>query len=68
MSGEDEDAWRTSELVQWLFRSAIRDEVGSPVQAFFASEKMLTLVQDWLSGSQSDRTYDPPDCSAALAA
>lgn len=48
MSEEDEDAWRTSELVQWLFRSAIRNEVGGPVQAFFASEKMLTLVEDWL--------------------
>lgn len=56
MSGEDEDAWRTSELVQWLFRSAIRDEVGSPVTALFASEKMLVLVEDWLSGQSEEIT------------
>lgn len=48
MSEEDEDAWRTSEFVQWLLRSSIRNEVGSPVQAFFASEKMLALLEEWL--------------------
>ena len=48
MSDEELDAWRTSELVQWLYRTDIRNPVGGEVQVFFASDRMKTLVEDWL--------------------
>ena len=40
-----QDAWRTSELVQWAYRTSIRNDVGGPVNIFFASERMKGAVR-----------------------
>lgn len=42
----DNDAYALSELVQWLFRSAIRD--GQPVTLYIPSSRMRKLLQDWI--------------------
>jgi hypothetical protein len=42
----DEDAIALSELVQWIFRSAIRD--GKEVNLYIPSERMRALLKEWL--------------------
>lgn len=42
----DEDAYALSELIQWVFRSAIRN--GEPIQIYIPSVRMRTLFQKWL--------------------
>ena len=44
----DKDVYALSELVQWLWRSRIRD--GHPIKVFIPSLRMRTLLKDWLSG------------------
>lgn len=42
----DEEAVALSELVQWIWRSAIRD--GKDVKLYIPSERMRTLLKHWL--------------------
>jgi hypothetical protein len=48
-----EDLYALSEMVQWVFRSAIRN--GQPITIFIPSRRMRTLFLRWL---QSDRITD----------
>jgi len=43
----DQDQYALSALVQWIFRSAIRD--GKPITLFIPSERMRGLLMDWLN-------------------
>ncbi len=43
---EQEIAWRKSELVQWIWRTAIRD--GEVVQVSFCSQRTKQAFEDWL--------------------
>ena len=42
----NEDIWALSELIQWLFRSAIREE--KEVNLYMPSSRMRSLLKDWL--------------------
>lgn len=42
----DEETWALSELIQWLFRSAIRD--GKEINLYIPSKRMRELLQNWL--------------------
>ncbi|MCM3325039.1 hypothetical protein [Cytobacillus kochii] len=44
----DEDLWALSELIQWLFRSAIRK--GESVNLYIPSSRMRELLEKYLSG------------------
>jgi hypothetical protein len=44
----DEELWALSELIQWLFRSAIRQ--GEPVNLYIPSSRMRELLEKYLSG------------------
>ena len=50
-SGEnfDEDLYALSELLQWIWRSAIRD--NKPVCIYIPSERMLNLLLNWLNNA-----------------
>ena len=43
----DQDQYALSALVQWIFRSAIRD--GEPITLYIPSERMRGLLIDWLN-------------------
>ena len=42
----DEDAYALSEMIQWIFRSAIRQ--GMPIQIYVPSFRMRELLKKWL--------------------
>lgn len=42
----DEDQWALSEMIQWIWRSAIRK--GLPIQIYIPSKRMRNLLLDWL--------------------
>ena len=42
----DEDAFATSEMLQWLFRSAIRE--GKEITVYVPSERMRRLLKKWI--------------------
>ena len=42
----DEDTWALSELIQWTFRSAIRE--NKPINIYIPSQRMRDLFIDWL--------------------
>jgi hypothetical protein len=42
----DEDAYALSEMIQWIFRSAIRDD--KPIHAYIPSKRMRELFICWL--------------------
>ena len=42
----NEDIWALSELIQWMFRSAIRE--NKPINIYIPSERMRRLLEDWL--------------------
>lgn len=44
----DQDLYALSELLQWLFRSAVRDD--KPIELYIPSNRMRTLLKAWLSG------------------
>lgn len=52
LTPEQEDAWRTSEIVQWVYRSRIRNRDGSAgaIKVIFASSEMATLLRSWVEG------------------
>ncbi|MGY8840942.1 MAG: hypothetical protein ACKVIL_09800, partial [Pseudomonadales bacterium] len=43
----DQDQFALSALVQWIFRSAIRD--GQPITLFIPSQRMRNLLLAWLN-------------------
>ena len=43
----DEDLYALSNLLQWIFRSAIRD--GEKIFIYIPSKRMRTLLQNWLN-------------------
>ena len=43
----DEDTWALSELIQWVFRSAIRE--GNNINIYIPSERMRNLLIEWLN-------------------
>ena len=42
----DEETYALSEMIQWLFRSQLRD--GKPINLYIPSERMRTLLINWL--------------------
>lgn len=48
----NEDIWALSELIQWMFRSAIRE--NKPINIYIPSERMRRLLQEWLGINQQD--------------
>lgn len=42
----DEDRWALSEMLQWIWRSAIRD--GKEIWIYIPSERMRGLLEDWI--------------------
>ena len=42
----DEDIWSLSELIQWLFRSAVREE--KEINLYIPSKRMRSLLKSWL--------------------
>lgn len=42
----DEDQFALSELLQWIWRSAIRE--GEPINLYIPSSRMRNLLQEWL--------------------
>ena len=45
----DEDALALGQLLQWIWRSAIRD--GNPITIYIPSSRMRKLLEDWLMQS-----------------
>jgi len=43
----DQDMFALSEMIQWIWRSAIRD--GKPINIYIPSKRMRTLLIDWLN-------------------
>lgn len=43
----DEDAFAISEMLQWIWRSAIRDD--KEIQLYIPSKRMRELLQDWMN-------------------
>lgn len=43
----NEDEYALAELIQWLFRSQLRD--GKPINLYIPSERMRKLLKDWLN-------------------
>ena len=43
----DQDAYALSELIQWVFRSSIRNH--KPIYIYIPSQRMRTLFLDWLN-------------------
>lgn len=48
----DEDLYALSALLQWIWRSQIRD--SKPIQIFIPSEKMRFILQNWLDECKVD--------------
>ncbi|MEI6296337.1 MAG: hypothetical protein WCO84_01650 [bacterium] len=44
----DEDMYALSEMIQWIFRSAIRN--GKPIKIYIPSQRMRELLVAWLKG------------------
>jgi hypothetical protein len=42
----DQDSYATGEMIQWIFRSAIRDD--QPIHAFIPSPRMNRLLGEWM--------------------
>jgi len=45
----DEDEYALSELIQWIFRSAVRE--GQPIDIYIPSQRMRGLLKSWLGKS-----------------
>lgn len=43
----NEDLWATNELIQWIYRSAIRN--NEPITVYIPSYRMRTLLKNWLN-------------------
>ena len=52
LTGEQEDLWRQSELIQWLYRTDLRNgDSDKPTELYMCSDKMMKLIENWLSES-----------------
>jgi hypothetical protein len=51
-----EDAYALSEMIQWIWRSQIRE--GKPITVFIPSERMRRLLSEWLEGSTLNEVSD----------
>ena len=49
----DEEAYALSEMIQWIWRSQIRD--GKPITVFAPSDRMRGLLVEWLYGSEDSQ-------------
>lgn len=47
----DDDAYALSAMVQWIWRSAIRD--GKPIQIYVPSRRMRELLIDWIGSFET---------------
>lgn len=47
----DEDLWSLSEMLQWIWRSRIRN--GEPITIYIPSDRMCGLLTGWLAGKTS---------------
>lgn len=47
----DEDRYALSEMIQWIWRSAIRD--GKPINIYVPSQRMRHLLENWLQEVES---------------
>lgn len=52
----DEEAWAVSELIQWIWRSRIRE--GKPIEIYIPSSRMRNFLEVYLN---SDNFESPPD-------
>ena len=43
----DEDSYALGELIQFIYRSAIRD--GKPITVYIPSKRMRTLLENWIN-------------------
>lgn len=48
----DEDQRALSIMIQWIWRSAIRD--GQPIHIYVPSERMRNLLKDWMAKVEAD--------------
>jgi len=46
----DEEMYSTGEMVQWLYRSCIRDD--KPIKVFVPSPRMKKLLKDWIEKTE----------------
>jgi hypothetical protein len=53
----NEDLYALSAMIQWIWRSQIRD--GKPINVFIPSERMRSLFQRWLAGEPVETIQDP---------
>jgi hypothetical protein len=51
----DKEAYALSEMVQWIWRSAIRK--GEDIWIYIPSRRMRTLLQDWLARLAAGEPY-----------
>ncbi len=51
-----EDKFALSELIQWVWRSAIRE--GNDIWIYIPSSRMRTLLQDWLKDLSKEKLID----------
>ena len=51
----DHEQWALSELIQWVWRGAIRN--GQPMNLFIPSKRMRLLLIDWLDDKGSSTTH-----------
>ena len=49
----DVDRWALSEMVQWIWRSAIRD--GKDIWIYIPSSRMRTLLENWIDEVDSEK-------------
>lgn len=54
----DHNAFALSEMVQWVWRSAIRD--GNPITLYVPSDRMYRLFINWLEEVSGRKPADPP--------
>ncbi len=52
----NEEEYALSELIQWLFRSQVRD--GKPINIYIPSNRMRKLLIDWLNSAKITSTND----------
>ena len=52
----DEDLFALSTLLQWIWRSQIRD--GKEINIYIPSERMRTLLQNWINECSSNAIHE----------
>ena len=54
----DEDGYALSEMLQWIWRSAIRD--GKEIWIYIPSRRMITLLENWINENSPDVSLPLP--------